>query len=397
MKNNNLMNVMVAVFIVALVFFLIMGAFYFGALWGKNRGSSSIPVISPATNTPWIPWTETAVVIPTEAPSATVPASSTPEPTATLIPTETPTATPEPTATATPTATPTPEPVDWAKFVKDVDVPDGTYFAPKTSFEKTWRIRNIGKTAWNKEYDLVFVGGTAMTEKTVIPLPAKVYINESIDLTVKLVSPKTPGEYEGKWMLRTDDGILFGVGPGADQPLTVNIQVLNVNPNASYDFLIEMCQAQWWNGESEPIQCPSALDYDKGFMRLLLTPNLETGKSDKPALWVHPNNKLEGKIAGKYPPYKVQDGDHFRATVGCLNNYSGCNLIFKLQYQKGSDPIVTMDTWQEIYNGKVTDIDVDLSALAGQEVQFILRVMGSTYQLEKINGFWLTPHIINTK
>lgn len=391
LKNNNLMNVMMAVLIVALVFFVIMGAFYFGALWGKNSGTSPNPVILPATNTPWIPWTETAVVIPTES----APPTSTPEPTATTQPTEAPTATPEPTATAIPTATPTPVPTDWAKFIKDIDVPNGTYFAPKQSFEKTWRIRNIGKTAWNKEYDLVFVGGTAMTDKTVIPLPTKVYIYETIDLTIKMVSPKTPGEYEGKWMLRSDDGKLFGLGPGAQQPLTVKIQVLNLNPDVAYDFILNMCQAEWWNGEMEKLHCPSELSNSRGFVSLLPSPNLESGSNDYPVIWVHPNDKVSGFIAGKYPAYTIQDGDHFRARVGVLSGNKGTKLTFKLQYQIGNEPKKLLGEWNQVYDGNVTKINLDLSPLAGQEVQFILRVVGENNEFDKHDGFWLTPRIEN--
>jgi len=32
---------------------------------------------------------------------------------------------------------------NWAQFVTDVTVPDGTYLAPGTTFTKTWRLKNI--------------------------------------------------------------------------------------------------------------------------------------------------------------------------------------------------------------------------------------------------------------
>jgi hypothetical protein len=395
LKNNNLMNVIMAALVVALVFLGIMVAFFFGAIWRESRGSSSNLVVIPATNTPWIPENETAVVIPTE--TATVPPSSTPEPTATIQPTETPTATPEPTATATPTATPTVMPEEWARFIKDVDVPDGTYFAPKTSFEKTWRIKNIGKTAWTKDYDLVFVGGTAMTDKTVIPIPVKVNVNETLDLTIKLTSPKSPGKYEGKWMLRSDDGKLFGFGSGADQPLTVKIQVLNLNPDVAYDFILNMCQAEWWNGEMETLHCPSELSNTKGFVSLLPSPTLESGENEYPVIWVHPNDKVRGFLAGKYPAYKIQDGDHFRARIGVISGNKGTKLTFKLQYQIGNNPKELLGAWNQVYDGNVTKIDIDLSPLAGQEVQFILRVVGENKAFDAHDGFWLTPRIENVE
>src|SRR5512143_3278895 len=37
---------------------------------------------------------------------------------------------------------------DWAQFVADVTVPDGTSYAPGTTFTKTWRLKNIGSCTW---------------------------------------------------------------------------------------------------------------------------------------------------------------------------------------------------------------------------------------------------------
>jgi len=395
---DRFMNTMLVLLGVGLVMIMIMGAFFFGTVWANGRGSSPLPVVAPATQTPFVPSTDPVVDQPTEMPQPT----ATLEPT--LVPTLTPTSTPEPTATPVPTATPLPTatptqepPEEWARFIQDVTIADGTLFAPKKSFEKIWRIKNIGVTTWTKEYDLVYVGGAAMTETKVIPLPWKVVPGDTIDLSVDLVSPKTSGDYEGRWMLRAPDGSRFGVGPGADLPLTVKIKVLNVPVDSEYDFTVNMCRARWWNGEGKALGCPSQESNINGFVTLLYTPYLETKRVDRPALWVRPNNKLEGKIAGMYPPYRVQDGDHFRSTIGCLDNSKGCKLVFKLQYQIAGGDIQTLHSWDETYGGGVTHLDVDLSALAGQDVQFILRAVGYSNLPDKNNGFWLTPHIINTK
>ena len=72
-------------------------------------------------------------------------------PTKTPIP---PTATPVP-----PTNTPVPTAItycDWAAFITDVTVPDGTQFAPGEVFTKTWRLKNIGTCTWTPDYDIAF-------------------------------------------------------------------------------------------------------------------------------------------------------------------------------------------------------------------------------------------------
>jgi hypothetical protein len=81
-----------------------------------------------------------------------------------------------PTATATKTPDPTKTPVpevqicDWAQYIKDVTVPDGTVFTPGAEFTKTWRIRNIGTCTWNSYYDLVFDDGDGMNGDASVPI-----------------------------------------------------------------------------------------------------------------------------------------------------------------------------------------------------------------------------------
>ena len=40
---------------------------------------------------------------------------------------------------------------NWAQFVADVTVPDGTSYAPSTAFKKTWRLKNIGTCIWSDQ------------------------------------------------------------------------------------------------------------------------------------------------------------------------------------------------------------------------------------------------------
>ncbi len=155
-------------------------------------------------------------------------AAATPIPsdTATLPPTETATVTATqapPTATVPPAAAGTV--MDRAEFVADVTVPDNTVFAPNQSFKKTWRLKNAGYTTWTAAYSLIFFSGEKMNSPTAIPLPNDVSPNGTVDLTVDLVSPATPGQYIGYYMLRNPQGKNFGLGPNADQAFYVWINV----------------------------------------------------------------------------------------------------------------------------------------------------------------------------
>lgn len=339
------------------------------------------------------------VITPTEVePSPTPLPTSTPEPTATLLPSSTPepTATPLPTFTPPPTFTPTatPLPCNWAQFVGDVTVPDNTPFTPGASFIKTWRVRNVGSCTWTSDYSLVFVNGNAMTDKVSYAVPKTVYPGETVDLSVKLTAPSQSGDYRGSWMLRSAAGEYFGLGTNQDIAFWVRINVIRANPDFDYDFAASYCEAEWRNGKGSLLACPGKRVDTNGFVLLLESPTLENRSENEPTLWTQPNPTRGGEISGYYPEYKVRNGDHFRAWVGCLDDSRGCAVMFRLDYQIDGKPNVkNLGSWREIYDGDISRVDVDLSELAGKEVHFILVVEVTGGDPDNANAFWFVPRI----
>ena len=136
---------------------------------------------------------------------------------------------PSPTVTAYPTATlspPTSTPVsycDWVSFIKDVTIPDETIWIQGTTITKTWQLKNRGTCSWTPNYALVFVKGAQMDAPTVVSLPKNVNPGETIDISVPIKVPATPGHYVGYWMLRNASGTLFGYGDKADKPFFVDL------------------------------------------------------------------------------------------------------------------------------------------------------------------------------
>jgi hypothetical protein len=132
--------------------------------------------------------------------------------------------TPMPTSTPAPTAT-TASYCDWAAFVKDVTVPDGTDMQPDETFTKTWRLRNRGTCTWTPDYMLVFSGGSQLSETTAVRLPTYVAPGQTVDVSVLLTAPYIPGEHTSYWMLRNPSGALFGTSDKANIPFYVDIDV----------------------------------------------------------------------------------------------------------------------------------------------------------------------------
>lgn len=144
-------------------------------------------------------------------PSATVPAATAPaQPTPTTAPSG-------PTAAA-PSA-------DRAEFMADVNIPDGTVFAPAQSFTKTWRISNTGETTWTTGYALVFIDGDLMGADATVPLPQEVTPGKNIDVSVDMIAPEAVGTYISYWKLKTPDGTIFGFGAAGNEAIWVKIVV----------------------------------------------------------------------------------------------------------------------------------------------------------------------------
>jgi hypothetical protein len=312
-----------------------------------------------------------------------------PEPAATPTPTATAT---QPPPTATPTATSVPLPCDLAQFIGDVTVPDGTPFTPGSSFTKTWRLRNAGTCTWTGDYSLAFVSGNAMSDKVNFDLPKTVRPGETVDLSVKMTAPKGNGNYKGNWMLRNEDGKLFGIGSEGDLPFWAAIKVIAADPNSAFDFAANYCLAEWRSDDGE-LACPGNPESGKGSVLLLDNPRLENRPENEPTLWTRPNAAQGGWIKGTYPEVKVKDGYHFKAWVGCLYETKGCDLTFRLQYRNKSGDVKTLGEWHEVYDGQVTKIDLDLSDLAGETVEFILRTEVNNKKTEAADGFWFIPRI----
>jgi len=336
--------------------------------------------------------TQTAIILP---PTLTgVPPSSTPLSTNTaLVPTATPsnTAIPPTQTSPPPTLTPTPQPCLWAKFVEDVTVKDGTVFPPNAAFEKIWRLRNIGTCSWTRDYQLVFVSGERMSGPRSVAIDEVVDPGETVDVSVDLISPDSPGSFRGFWQLSTPSGQLFGIGSNAKDSFWVEINVL-ADDKYPLDFALSYCSARW-RSDAGTLSCPGEVGDDDGFVILLDNPVIEDGRlENEPALWTNPENTNDGFISGEYPEIKVESDYRFQAVVGCLDDAKKCNVIFQVRYRIGDGDPVTLWETHEVYDDYFTKVDLDLSSLAGQKVKFILRVSANGSPSED-EAFWLAPRI----
>ena len=149
-----------------------------------------------------------------------------------------------------------------------------------------------------------------------------------------------------------------------------------------------------WTSGAGDLPCPGEANDSRGFVRRIDKPTLENGYAEEePALLTNPQMITDGLIRGKYPSVTVGLSDHFAAIIGCAYKADACDVIFQLDYQIGDGSIQNLAAWREIYDGQFDLVDVDLSGLAGQDVNFILTVL-SNGSASQDRALWLAPHIV---
>lgn len=359
---------------------------------------------------------------PTQGPSST-PAPPTETPTLTRTPTVT--ETPIPPLTALPTFTPAPTqpkltpiptyppsgggtgsgggsgsgggggstpPCYEAELIMDITMPEGAILPPSTAFTKIWRIRNVGFCNWDTSFAFVFIDGDRMEGRD-IHLPNRVRRGATVDIAIPMISPALQGGYAGEWMFQVDRQQIFGWGPESERPFTVDINVAVVSSGVLYNFANRMCTATWSTSTNDRLRCPTRRGNTSGFVVRENQPNTEAGVIGQSSIWSHPHMVPGGWISGTFPGLLIQSNDHFTADVGCMNDFPGCNVTFRLYSQiYGADPQL-LGEWNEVHDGSLTHIDVSLSGLAGQTASLILYALGNGPQ-DQNAAVWIAPQLV---
>ena len=316
--------------------------------------------------------------------------TSTTEPSATSTATTQPTLAPSPTPSRTPTKYIA---CDQASFVSET-IPDGTDYKPGETFTKTWTLKNTGSCTWTADYDVVFVSGNSLSAAAATPLTnAVVPPGETVKISINLKAPSSTGSYKGDFKLRNKNGVLFGIG---EQNKTFWVEIDVVIPTETYyDFTKHYCDAGvTWTSTAGILPCPGSLQDPNGWVFRVIEPLLETGsKGDEPGLQLHPGMTDNSWISGTFPQMTVPEDAYFTATIGCYSTNNDCDVWFKLNYIVEGGTEKTLDKWQEVQDGKVNKISVDLSSLAGKKVTFILLVdANGSYKQDKV--LWYEPLIV---
>ena len=279
---------------------------------------------------------------------------------------------------------------DQAAFVKDITIPDGSQVAPGASFTKTWRIRNSGACQWSG-YTLVFDSGELMGATSPQTIGA-VAPGQEVDLSVNFTAPLAAGSYRSYWRIRNSSGVLIPVLGGTDgRSFFVDIKVAS----SGFDLHSRATSANWVSGASTLTFGGPDTDA-RGFAMYRNNQRLEDGSSPSKVLEVHPQMINDGSITGTYPAYTVVSGEHFLAKIGFLARSDGTcgtgSVKFQLNYREASGAFTSLGEWTDTCDSVLKDIDINLSSLAGKNVQFILAVLANGPSTDD-SAIWVNPRV----
>jgi hypothetical protein len=295
-----------------------------------------------------------------------------------------------PASTLPPAASPTAV-CDQAAFVKDVSIPDGSQIAPGGSFTKTWRLRNAGVCQWSG-YTLVFDSGDLMggtSPQTIGTVPP----GQEVDLSVNFTAPTTAGSYRGYWRIRNSSGVLIPV-LGGTQGKTFFVDIKVAVVSSGFDLHTRATDANWV-GSAGTVTFGGPDTDTRGFAMYRNNQKLEDGSSPAKVLEIHPQMVNDGVMTGLYPAYTVVSGEHFKAKIGFLALSDGTcgsgNAKFQLNY-KESGVLKPLGEWTDTCDGVLKDVDVDLSTIAGKNVQFALAVLANGPATQDW-AVWVSPRV----
>lgn len=157
----------------------------------------------------------------------------------------------------------------------------------------------------------------------------------------------------------------------------------------AFDFVSEMCNAQWFTKAGD-LPCPgNEAQADAGYI-MQLNGAVQNLPSNIDLLLMFPPRTNVETISSKYPPFKVEKGDRFRAVLGC-RAHTFCDVEFILDYFDGHGH-TGLTHWHYLFTDQPLVIDYSLDGLAGKTVQFDLAVRAGGNRLDA-SAVWIAPHV----
>jgi hypothetical protein len=320
-------------------------------------------------------------------------------PTVTLEPPLPKEATPTPQMTSSPTPVEnTPGPKNIGLLLGMVSMGEGSQLFSGEVFHVTWRIRNIGETVWNDQYNLVHVKGNNFGWAEKIPFSFEALPGDIVDVTLVLTAPTTRGMYAGEWLIEAPDGSLFGMELDGSEPLPVSVEVTG-NPLTSPFRQILRLYVDYSTAEWRDQNGPALVSVDgniglHGYVTRDNYPLFEGGlQEDEPTIVMMPPRGDGAYLSGKFPAFVIEPSDYLVTRVGCLEPHKFCDATLKVLVQvEGEDEVEVLWETEKEYTGEWILIRRNLTRYAGKAVHFIFVVESKGNNVDDVIG-WFVPAV----
>lgn len=281
-----------------------------------------------------------------------------------------------PPAATTATSQPRSAVCDFAAFVGDVTIPDGTMIPPNTPFTKTWSIKNIGTCTWTPEYQIVYDGGDLLGSPMAVPMVDRnVAPGETAQISMQMTAPNDNKLHWSYWKFRNPTGGVFGVvdaSTGEERPVWASIQIGNV-----YSFVDNMCLATWKTGGGTLLTCPGDPTSTGGAIYRMNNSQWEGDIiEDEPVLVLAPPAGADTTIVGQFPPVVVPTNNRLITRIGCLRDVPECSATVRITYSVDGGPEQPLYEGEQLYDESIDPIDIKLLnySLANKSVSFLFYV-----------------------
>jgi hypothetical protein len=182
------------------------------------------------------------------------------------------------------------------------------------------------------------------------------------------------------------------------KPFWAQIKVV-VDTGIVYDFVAKSPEAVWKSGAGNNLDTDLVFGGDdndpNGVAKIKDNVELESGTTSGKLLFTYPKQDGDGVVAGLYPVHLVQQGDHLIARLGFMMNPDGTcgagRVRFQIGYKEG-DEIIPLGEWTKSCDGRLKQIDINLSELKGKTVQFFFAV-GAEGSSQDDWAIWNSPRI----
>lgn len=171
------------------------------------------------------------------------------------------------------------------------------------------------------------------------------------------------------------------------------VQVTPGSGSLKYSFSKNSCDAKWSSGW-ESIPCFKSSDTSDFAIRTSPISSISGVPVSGEALLI-PIDYAHHSVNGEFPTIEIQDGDHFKSTIGCLEESLACNILFDVYFETQEKGRILLGRWNPIGDDKVEDINIDLTKFTNQKGRFYLNISDSNNGGDRRNSdaVWLMPRI----